>query len=229
MRRRTDAASAAVTWDRLARRYGLQERLEATAIDAALRLAAPAPDERLVDLATGTGLLLRRLALRPERPREAIGADRSEGMLARVGPLPVGWSTLLTDARAIALPDGWANMVTCCYLLHLLDPRERSEVLAEARRLLSPDAGGRLVVVTVWPDDSRFAGRRVRDALRLLARMRAGAWGGLLPLDPTADLADAGFRITRRVLLPRRGYPSLIVAATVDEAGTSRHAARGQP
>lgn len=214
-------------WDRLARRYELQERFETSAIDAALRLAAPAADERLVDLATGTGLLLRRLALRPERPREALGADRSEGMLARVGPLPVGWSTLLADARAVPLPDGWANVVTCSYLLHLLGPLERSEVLAEARRILQPNTGARLVVVTVWPDDSRFGGRRVRDALRWLVRMRTGAWGGLRPLDPTVDLACAGFRITHRVHLPRGGYPSLILAATVAEAGARRHTPAG--
>lgn len=208
------AAAAEATWDRAAVRYGWQERFETNAIDAALRLAAPAADERLVDLGTGTGLLLRRLAQRPVRPRLAIGADRSAGMLARVGTLPAGWSTLLTDARSIALPDGWADVVTCCYLLHLLDPCERAQVLGETRRLLSPHAGARLVVVTVWPADSRFAGRRVRDALRVLARARPDAWGGLRPLDPTADLADAGFRITRRVLLPRRGYPSLVVVAT---------------
>jgi phosphatidylglycerophosphate synthase/SAM-dependent methyltransferase len=208
--------SVVATWDRLAGRYALQEGLEASAIDAALRLAAPASDERLVDLATGTGLLLHRLAAWPERPREAIGVDRSQGMLAGVGALPVGWATLLADARATGLPDGWAHVVTCCYVLHLLDAHERSEVLAEARRLLAPNAAARLVVVTVWPDDRRFVGRRVRDALHVLASRRAGACGGLRPLDPTTDLADAGFRVTQRVLRPRGGYPSLIVAATVD-------------
>jgi len=220
MWRRTDSASDAATWDRLARRYERQERWETTAIDAALRLAASSPDERLVDLATGTGLLLRRLALRPGRPREAVGVDLSAGMLARVGPLPAGWSTLLGDVRAVPLPAGCADVVTCCYLLHLLGPHERSAVLAEAGRLLTAGSAARLVVVTVWPDDRRFAGRRARDALRVLARARPGAWGGLRPLDPAADLSAAGFQITRRVLLRRGGYPSLILAATRDRAGT---------
>jgi ubiquinone/menaquinone biosynthesis C-methylase UbiE len=206
-------ASAAATWDRHAARYAAQERLELRAIDAALRLAAPAPDERLVDLATGTGLLLRRLAAKPGAPREAVGVDRSQGMLAGVGPLPDGWSTMHADARAVALPDGWADVVTCAYLLHVLEPPERADVLAEARRLLRPGGDARLVVVSVWPDARSPGGRLARAVLGALARARPSAWGALRPLDPTADLVAAGFTVTRRVLLPRRGYPSVVLAA----------------
>jgi ubiquinone/menaquinone biosynthesis C-methylase UbiE len=203
----------ASTWDRLAPRYGAQERLEERAIATALRLAAPAPGERLIDLASGTGLLLRRLAARDARPSEAVGIDRSAGMLARVGPLPAGWSVLRADARAVPLPDRCAGVVTCAYLLHLLDATDRRAVLGEARRLLRPAPDGRLVVVTVWSDERRAPGRLVGRALRSAARMRPGAWGGLRPLDPTAELAAAGFDVTRRVVLPRGGYPSLVLAA----------------
>jgi len=183
------------------------------AIDAALRLAAAGRGERLVDLATGTGLLLRRLAASPVRPREAVGVDRSPGMLACVGTLPAGWSTLLADARAVPLPAGWADVVTCSHLLHLLEPPERAEVLAEARRLLRPGADGRLVVVSVCPDRRRPGGRIAHEALALLARARPTVWGGLQPLDPADDLVAAGFAIDRRVLLPRHGYPSVVLLA----------------
>jgi len=201
-------SAGAAAWDRHAARYGAQERWEASAIDAALRLAGARPGERLVDLATGSGLVLRRLAARPIRPREAVGVDRSRGMLDRVGELPQGWSTVAADARAVPLPDGWADVVTCSYLLHLLDAGDRAAVLAEARRLLAPRASSRLVVVTVW---ARRA--LVRGALGLLARAMPSACGGLHVLDPTADLARAGFRLTRRIALPRHGYPSLVLAA----------------
>src|SRR5215218_1647572 len=205
--------AGASNWDRLAPRYGRQERLEERAIATALRLAAPAPDERLVDLATGTGLLLRRLAARRPRPIEAVGIERSAGMLARVGPLPAGWSLLHADARAVPLPDGCAGVVTCAYLLQLLDGPDRRAVLAEARRLLRPQSGARLVVVTVWSDERRAAGRLAGPALRSAACVRPRVWGGLRPLDPAADLAAAGFTATRRVVLPRGGYPSLVLAA----------------
>jgi SAM-dependent methyltransferase len=208
-----DAASASGTWDRHAVRYGAQERLELRAIDAAIRLAAVDADERVVDLATGTGLLLRRLATSRSRPREAVGVDRSAGMLEHVGMLPAGWSTLLAPADAVPLPDGWADAVTCAYMLGLLPPAARGAVLAEARRLLAPTARARLVVVTVWADPRRAGGRLAHGALRLAARSRPAAWGGLLALDPSRELIESGFALTRRAVLLRGGYPSLVVAA----------------
>ena len=206
---RSPQAATAATWDRLAARYRAQEHWEHAAIDAALRIAAPRPDERLVDLATGTGLLLRRLAARTDgRPREAVGIDRSARMLAAAGELPPGWTVLDADARAVPLPDGWADVVTCAYLLHLLTAEQRADVLAEARRLLAPRPASRLVVVTVWSD--RVV---VRAALRLLERGMRGAGTGLRPVDPAPDLARGGFALTQRVRLPRQGYPSLVLCA----------------
>ncbi|MDP2711194.1 MAG: class I SAM-dependent methyltransferase [Solirubrobacteraceae bacterium] len=219
MSRHSDPAAAA-TWDRHAGRYARQEHLQRGAIEAALRLAAPRADERLVDLATGTGLLLRTLAARPDRPRDAIGVDRSPGMLAAGGTLPAGWTTLLADARAVPLPDGSADVVTCASLLHLLDAARRAEVLAEARRLLAPTAAARLVVVTAWVDRRRPGGRLAHATLALAARMRPAAWGGVLPLDPSADLRDAGFVVTDRVALTRGGYPSLVLAAAPGAPGS---------
>ena len=182
-------------------------------------VAALQPEDRLVDLATGTGLLLRRLAAAAVRPREAIGVDRSAGMLARVGELPAGWSTLNADARAVPLPDGSADVVTCAYLLQLLEPAERAAVLAEARRLLAKRTGpgsgsaSRLVVVTTWADGDHLRGRLTRVALDRLARARPQTAGGMRPLDPTADLARAGFATTRREVLARGRFPSLVLAA----------------
>jgi len=193
--------------------------LETRAVDVALRLAAPVPQERLVDLATGTGLVPPRLAARPARPREAIGVDRSAGMLARVGDLPRSWSTLHADAPFVALPDGCADVVTCSHLLHLHGPAERADVIAEAQRLLAASTASRLVTVTVWADGANARGRVISRTLRAAARARPAACGGLRPLDPSADLAAAGFVITRRVVLPRRGYPSLVIAATSRAAG----------
>ncbi len=208
MARRRDEAASVATWERHAARYARQERWETTAIDAALRVAAPRPDERLVDLATGSGLVLRRLAERAERPRELLGVDGSEAMLATVGELPGGWSVREGDARQVPLPDGWADVVTCAYLLQLLDAEARRAVLAEARRLLAPRPSSRIVLVTVWSPRPV-----VRDALGGLARACPVACGGLRPLDPSADLARTGFALTRRVALPRHGYPSLVLGA----------------
>ena len=111
--------------------------------------------------------------------------------------------------------------MTCSYLLHVLAPAERAAVLAEARRLLRPNASPRVVVVTVWAGERR-AGRLVARLLALAARVSPGAWGGLRPLDPRADLQAAGFAVTRRIVLPRRGYPSLVLEARPVAQGTRR-------
>lgn len=217
------AQARSSTWDRLAPRYGAQERFELHAIDAALRLAAPTSGERLVDLGTGTGLVLRRLAATSaDPPRTAIGVDSSAAMLDRVGPLPAGWSTVLCDARATPLDDGCADVVTCAYLLHLLSAAARAAVLAEARRLLAPGPRARLVVVTVWAGKRRAGGRAVAAALRLAARLRPATWAALRPLDPSPDLAAAGLEITRGAVLPRRGYPSLVLAAAAADPAAER-------
>lgn len=200
-------------WDAQAARYGHQEGLERRAIDAAVRLADVRATDAVVDLATGTGIVLRSLAAVASPPRAAIGVDRSSGMLAQVGPLPPGWSTHTADATATGLPAASADIVFCAYLLQLLQPAERLAVLIEARRLLRPDCGARLVLVTPWADRRRWAGRAVHHALSLAARARPASLGGLAPLDPTADLVAAGFACTRRVQLPRGGYPSLVLRA----------------
>jgi ubiquinone/menaquinone biosynthesis C-methylase UbiE len=208
-----NAAAEAGVWDACATRYGSQEHLQRRPLSAALRLASPGPQDVVVDLGTGTGAVLRALARSDSRPAMAVGVDRSAGMLARVGALPSGWSTILADARDVPLPDGVADVVICSYVLHLLTRETRAAVLAESRRLLRPGPAARLVVITVWADRRRLGGRTVHWGLQTLARAKPSAWGGLAPLDPTDDLLAAGFLPARRLVLPRRGYPSLILRA----------------
>ena len=207
------AANSEATWDAHATRYSAQERFEAHAIAAALRLAEPGPGDRLVDLATGTGAVLRALAQRRPRPATAVGVDRSANMLSRVGALPEDWRTVQGDAGRVPLPGMETDVVICSYLLHLLTSDERQTVLAEVLRLLGSTPGGRLVVVTPWADRSTPGGRAMHAALRGLARARPAAWGGLMPLDPTPDLERARLVPTDRVQLPRGGYPSLVIRA----------------
>ena len=161
--------------------------------------------------------MLRRLAGLPRPPREATGVDVSPAMLARGGELPAGWRTLRADARATDLPAGCADVVTCAYVLHLLTPADRAAVLAEARRLLSAEPHARLVIVTVHAQRPAVAAL-LRAAARLGPR-----WRGLRPLDPSAELREAGFCITRRALVPRRGYPSLVLVARPDSAYHAGH------
>jgi len=96
---------SSTTWDRVARLYDLQLRLERPALDRAVALAGVAADERLLDVATGTGGLLHRLADRPVRPTSVVGVDASSAMLARARPLPDGWELVKADARGLPFED----------------------------------------------------------------------------------------------------------------------------
>ncbi|MFN8215132.1 MAG: methyltransferase domain-containing protein [Solirubrobacterales bacterium] len=193
-------------WDRAARFYDLQLGLERAALDAAIELTELSAGERLLDLGTGTGALLRRLVRGSVLPKEAVGIDPSAAMLERAPPLPEGWHLFQADAAHLPFPPRSFDVVCAAYLLHLLDAGERARILGEARRVIRP--GGRIVVITIAPP------RRLPLA-RLLAAASSRAPGvvaGLRPLDPRADLEAAGFEILK-ARATCRGYPSLIVLA----------------
>lgn len=203
-------AGAARTWDRNAARYARQTRLELRALWAAAALADPGPEDRVLDVGTGTGLLLDVLRVRPRRPSRVVAVDRSPGMLARVGSLPAGWSAVPGEATALALDDGSADVAFCAYVLHLLDTPTRAAVLAELHRVLVP--GGRLVTVTPFAGPGR-PGRVGKGLLDGAATLLPERLGGLRTHDPREGLAAIGFALRRAVQL-RHGYPSLVVLAT---------------
>ncbi|MGI8631188.1 MAG: class I SAM-dependent methyltransferase [Solirubrobacterales bacterium] len=197
-------------WDRAASSYDRQLGLERRPIEGALDLLAPTPDERLLDLATGTGAVLRLLAQRPGRPTRAVGIDRSREMLDRVPELPPKWRVDEGEAHDLPFADNAFDIVTCSYLLHVIDDATRDRTLSEIRRVLCPGAR----VVTVTPTVPRgWLGLPYRGLVAGLERVSATA-GGLRPLDPLGDLEAAGLEPVRGRYVTG-GYPSLCVLARV--------------
>jgi ubiquinone/menaquinone biosynthesis C-methylase UbiE len=186
----------------LGRIYDWQLPLERAALAAAAELAAPSKSDRLLDVATGTGGLLRELSRRGRLPAEVVGIDRSRSMLAvaLANGLPAGWRLLESDAESLPFQDERFDVVTACYLLHLLDREARARTIAELARVVVP--GGRVVTVTV---ESR------RPAARA-ALARLPKRSGLRPLDPSQDLRAAGLE-PHRASFVRDGWPSLCVLA----------------
>lgn len=199
------APTHAEIWDRAAGAYARQEHLELQAVRRALDLAAVGEDEALLDVGTGTGLLLRELARRPGRPAWAMGVDRSPEMLARVTGLPPTWSTVLGDADGLPFGEATFDVATASYLLHVLDATTRAAALSELHRVVRP--GGRLVVVSVWS-----ARPATGVLLAAAARVAPAALLGLTPYDPRPELPAAGWAIERVATL-HRGYPSLVILA----------------
>jgi len=163
---------------------------------------------RILDVATGTGGMLRELAALDRPPSAVTAIDSSAGMLDRVPPLPDGWRLLRADATALPLADAGFDRAAA-YLLHLLDPGTRERVLAELHRVLVP--GGLLGVFTVAPA-AGLLGRLLRLPLAAVPERVSGVLAGLRPLDPGPELEAAGFRLLRGKRI-RRGYPSLCVLA----------------
>jgi ubiquinone/menaquinone biosynthesis C-methylase UbiE len=201
--------SEPVDWSRLARLYRRQTWLERSSLNTLLEMLEPGPQDRLLDVGTGTGELLRALAARPDRPHEVVGADPCRDMLDRVPALPAGWETTEARGERLPFPDASFDLVTATYLLHVIDPSVRQAVIAEALRVLRP--GGRFACITIAPPLTKTA-RLLTAPGRMAADRFPRQLVGLRPLDPAEDLADAGFIETGR-RRDFRGYPALCLLA----------------
>ena len=144
---------------------------------------------RVLDVATGTGLVLRAVPASEgdagEASLELTGVDISAGMLevAR-GELP-GATLLQADATgALPFADASFDLVTCVTGLHLMaDP---ADALRGWRRLLAP--GGRVVVAAFRTDVERRHQHGTHDHLHA----RTGTPEALARV-----AADAGYAVVR--------------------------------
>jgi ubiquinone/menaquinone biosynthesis C-methylase UbiE len=210
-------------WDRFAPVYDWQLPLERRALAAAIELADPRPEERLLDVGTGTGAVLRALARCRSRPAVAIGIDSSDRMLARVPSLPEGWRLERGEASDLQFVAGEFDVVLASYVLHLLEPPRLARVLSEVRRVLNPQ--GRLVTVTPVAPRSRL--RRPYELIVAALAPLSGSSLGLRPLDPRPELSRHGLEpMTARYI--HRGYPSLCVVARPAERRTGRTGPEGR-
>jgi ubiquinone/menaquinone biosynthesis C-methylase UbiE len=187
--------------------------------DRIVELAGPRPDDRVVDLGAGTGLLALELA---PRVRELIAVDISERMLERLDVAAVAdgvhnVQTVVGDLRRLPLDDESATLAVSNYAFHHLDDAGKELALAEARRILRP--GGRLVIcdmmfsLSLEPRDRRLIAEKivallkrgpagVVRILRNAGRVLAGRWEQ--PATPETweeMLAARGFEDVRIELL----------------------------
>ncbi|HLL50516.1 MAG TPA: methyltransferase domain-containing protein [Thermomicrobiales bacterium] len=141
------------------------------------------PDERILDLATGTGIVAREAAPFVGAPGRVVALDINPAMLAvgRSQPEPVGASIewLEGDAAALPFPDAAFDVVLCQQGLQYF--ADRPTAVAEVRRVLAP--GGRTVLV-VW---QALEHNPVQEALNTAGQCRVG----VAPLATAFGLGDA--------------------------------------
>lgn len=145
----------------------------------------------VLDVATGTGLVLRAVDARAAG-LVLTGADISPGMLAVARDALPRARWVEADAAALPFPDASVDLISCVTALHIIP--DTAAVTAEWRRMLRP--GGRVVTATFLrgsrqPGPANYRGAPVdhesfhsADALRAtfaplgLAVIRYAEWGG---------------------------------------------------
>ena len=125
----------------------------------AAEVAGVSPEERVLDVATGTGLVLRALPA-PTRPGLRVGVDLSPGLLAVAARELPSAAWVRADGGHLPLADGGFDVVTCVAGISYLEP---DVVLPEWRRVL--DRTGRLVV-SLPADRGLTAFALLQDAAR---------------------------------------------------------------
>ncbi|HQZ02832.1 MAG TPA: methyltransferase domain-containing protein [Thauera sp.] len=136
-------------FNRIASRYAEGAHLRADLATALLEAAALAPGQRVLDLASGPGLLARDAALRVAPGGTVLATDIAEGMLAegarRCGPHAHAPCFATADAEHLCLADTCVDRVLAGLALFVFPHPERA--LAEIRRVLVP--GGH-IALSVW-------------------------------------------------------------------------------
>src|SRR3984957_3073900 len=146
---------------------------------------APAPGQRILDVATGTGMVAFELAA---RGAEVIGLDQSEAMLGaargrlagsagRAGPDRSGpISFIRGEAEQLPFADGEFDALTFTYLLRYVD--DRAATMRELARLVKPGGAIGMVEFGVPGDPVLRALWRAytRLGLPLLGRLISSAW-----------------------------------------------------
>lgn len=141
--------------------------------DRIIALSEPAPDEVVVDVGAGTGLLTLPIA-RVAKQVWAIDISAPMCDYLRAKSASAGLDNVDTAvASAISLPlvDASADLVVSNYCFHHLDHAGKRRALAEVHRVLRP--GGRLVfgdmmfrVSVVDPRDRQVVATKVKGMLR---------------------------------------------------------------
>ncbi|MDQ6804385.1 MAG: methyltransferase domain-containing protein [Actinomycetota bacterium] len=147
-----------------------------------LALAQLTPEDRVVDIGAGTGLLA--LAAAPE-VRHVSAIDISPAMCRRLEAKVAGLAhtnvdVLVANATVLPLADGSADVVLSNYCFHHVSDKDKRRALEEITRVLRP--GGRLVIGDMMFEVGLRGTRERALILRFVRSMLRRGPAGLLRL-----------------------------------------------
>ncbi|MCB1685135.1 MAG: methyltransferase domain-containing protein [Pseudomonadales bacterium] len=186
-----------------------------------LDAAGVARDNRVLDVACGTGILAREAALRVGPAGSVAGVDPGQGMLAVAKELAPDIEWREGTAESLPFPDRSFDAVVSQFGLMFF--ADRSQALREMIRVLKPGAG---LAVAVWDSLERseaypevvallqrHAGRAAADALR--APFVLGDKAELTDLFETAGVES----VNAETLTGRAHFPSIRTMVEADLRG----------
>ncbi len=216
--RATDALPATIAgrtrrvYDYLAKVYPLSTFFfHSKAHRYALRLAGIENGTRVLEVATGSGEMFRRL-VRSNPLGQTVGLDLSPNMAARTQqsarrrfPGAAAYCQAV-DARQMPFRDHSFDAVVCCYLLELLSSDDIMITLGEFHRVLRP--GGVFTLVCIGQNTPAF-----NRAYRVCGSVAPAFWGRQVEQRVPEMVESIEFRITADKHLRQGFYPSRVLIA----------------
>lgn len=177
----------------------------------ALRAAGIHDGMRVLEVATGSGEMFRRL-VKANRSGSTVGFDLSPNMAHRTQhrvrrEFP-GTHTLCqaVDARYMPYRNGSFDAVFCCYLLELLGADDIMMALGEMRRVLRPH--GRMALVCIGDDTPLF-----NRVYKFAGGLVPAFWGRQVAHHAPELVSAADFEILDDRIVRQSLYPSRVLIA----------------
>lgn len=214
----THAENNRAFYDRISQAYDtIADASERPARLAGVHLLAVQPGEQVLEVGCGTGNELIDFAELVGAGGKIAGIDISPGMLAvahqklSLQPLTASVELRVGDARQLPYEDNSFDLAYCSFTLELFPEDDIKTVLAEILRVLKP--GGRLGVVSMAkvPEGEHAS---VLEKTYVWMHQHFPHIVDCRPIDPSAALSAAGFRITAKNDLKIWTMPVMAVVGT---------------
>lgn len=199
-------------YDRMATVYPVSSFLfHAKAHRHAMEVAGVADGMRVLEVATGSGEMFRRL-VKANQSGETVGLDLSPNMAARTQErirkqFPQAKALLkAVDVRHLPFRKETFDVTFCCYLFELLSEEDIRIALREVERTLKP--GGRLTMILIGQNTPFF-----NRMYHVGGRLAPAFWGRQVERSMTRMVQEAGLHVVHDHTLRQGFYPSRILVA----------------